>query len=447
MHLLNTLKLNNLNILNILIALIPISYIAGNAIINLNIIFLIIFIGIKYKREILTGNYSNIDKLIFLVFVYIFFNGLINNYFNFDYPAADKNFVLKKSSLFLRFFFLYICLKFVVKKNLVDFKYLFFTCSACVVFVSVDVLIQYIFGKDLFGFEGSTRRMGGPFGDEYIAGAYIQKFFIFGIFLPLIIFKNLQKRKLAFLSLSIISLSMIGIILAGNRMPFLMFFLTILMIFVFEKSLRKILFSLFIFGGISFLFLFNTSNQFKTHYILFKNYSLQIVQYVSDRVTGKEIKSSNIYFKKNNVYVKEFETGIVTWKMNKFFGGGVKSFYWNCNSNKQSLAKIFDYKDISCNIHPHNYYLEIIIELGIFGFILILLVFSNLIYLGFKNIFINEKTSSDHRLLFICFFVLFFVEIFPLKTTGSFFTTSNSSFLFLTISFIVGLLERKKNNI
>ena len=46
-------------------------------------------------------------------------------------------------------------------------------------------MIQYYFGSDLFGFKGSGRRLAGPFGNEYIAGSYIQRFFIFmPLFLP-----------------------------------------------------------------------------------------------------------------------------------------------------------------------------------------------------------------------------------------------------------------------
>ena len=53
------------------------------------------------------------------------------------------------------------------------------------------------------------------------------------------------------------------------------------------------------------------------------------------------------FYKMRNTYAKEFKTGYVTWKENKFFGGGIKSFITNC-----SKAKI-----PNCVNHPHNYYL------------------------------------------------------------------------------------------
>ena len=51
--------------------------------------------------------------------------------------------------------------------------------SIIVLFVCVDIIIQYIFGYDLFGFEATARRFSGPFGDELVSGAFIQRFFIF----------------------------------------------------------------------------------------------------------------------------------------------------------------------------------------------------------------------------------------------------------------------------
>ena len=46
--------------------------------------------------------------------------------------------------------------------------------------------------------------------------------------------------------------------------------------------------------------------------------------------------------------------------------------------------------------------------------------------------------------ILIPFFIVFLVEIFPLKTSGSFFTSTNSTFLFIIISFIIGLIQAKK---
>ena len=124
-------------------------------------------------------------------------------------------------------------------------------------------------------------------------------------------------------------------------------------------------------------------------------------------------------------HVKEFYSGYLTWKSNKFFGGGLKTFRFNC-------PKVF----VNCNIHPHNYYLEILADLGVIGFFLIV---SFCILITFKSFFIQNSILSP-------FLYIFIAEFFPLRSTGSFFTTFNSTFIFLLISIIVSILVRKDLN-
>ena len=95
-----------------------------------------------------------------------------------------------------------------------------------------------------------------------------------------------------------------------------------------------------------------------------------------------------------------------------------------------------------CSPHPHNYYIQFAAELGLVGLVLALLFFSYIIIKALKIILIN-KSVNDNQLL-IPFFIIFLTEIFPLKTTGSFFTTTNATFIFILISFIVGLIEKEK---
>ena len=71
----------------------------------------------------------------------------------------------------------------------------------------------------------------------------------------------------------------------------------------------------------------------------------------------------------------------------------------------------------------------------------LIISFHPIIFNGLKYLF-SQRHSYEKKLL-LPFFVIFLVEIFPLKTTGSFFTTTNSTFIFIIISFIVGLVELK----
>ena len=75
-------------------------------------------------------------------------------------------------------------------------------------------------------------------------------------------------------------------------------------------------------------------------------------------------------------YLKEFETFYDTWLMNKYIGGGIKNFRYYCHErpNIDKNAKFV------CNMHPHNYYLEILTETGLIGFFVLTLSFALLLY-------------------------------------------------------------------
>ena len=73
--------------------------------------------------------------------------------------------------------------------NKLFFRLIFFIIS----FVVIDTFIQYLFGSDIFGNEFSTshgKRLSGPFGDEYVVGAYLSKLIFVGIIYLIQIKKN-----------------------------------------------------------------------------------------------------------------------------------------------------------------------------------------------------------------------------------------------------------------
>ena len=176
-------------IINFLFALLFFSYIAGNLAINLNIIIILIVGLVFYKKDIFKIKYDFLDKLIIFVFLYILLNGVYNNYFYRINNISSDNTILIKSVLYLRFLLLYFLINFLIKKDKLNLKIFFTASSIAVIFVSLDIFYQFIFGYDIFGFEGVTRRLSGPFGDEWIAGSYIFRFGIFSFFLIPLFFK------------------------------------------------------------------------------------------------------------------------------------------------------------------------------------------------------------------------------------------------------------------
>ena len=91
-------------LINLIILFLPISFILGNLILNLNVALIIIFAFIFYKLEIFEKKFDLTDYLIIILFLYIVVNGILNNYLNFDFPnSPNENFLLLKSISYLRF--------------------------------------------------------------------------------------------------------------------------------------------------------------------------------------------------------------------------------------------------------------------------------------------------------------------------------------------------------
>ena len=83
----------------------------------------------------------------------------------------------------------------------------------------------------------------------------------------------------------------------------------------------------------------------------------------SYRITGV---GKDLSYDKRPNYIHEFDSGIGTFKLNKYFGGGIKSFRFNCPGREIKNIN----ERTTCNMHPHNYYLEILTDLGIVGLLI-----------------------------------------------------------------------------
>ena len=133
-------------------------------------------------------------------------------------------------------------------------------------------------------------------------------------------------------------------------------------------------------------------------------------------------------------YLKEFSTFYDTWLMNKYIGGGIKNFRYYCHV-RPNLDKS---KKFICNMHPHNYYLEILTETGMVGFGIISLIFFISIYYSIISKYFLKPYKKGNNLI-VPFMFLLFVEIFPIKSSGSFFTTGTASYIFLILAVTIGL--------
>jgi len=437
--------INKYFIINFLFSSLIISFIAGNLVLNLNIVLIIIASIFFFKKNKIPFNLDFIDKILIILFSYILLCSALNNIYYYKDGSVDNFSIFLKSILFLRFLLFYFIVKFLIKENIINFKIFFITSFASVVFVCADIIYQLVFGYDIFGYKAIQRRLYGPFGDELIAGSFIQRFSLFSLFLVPVFFKFKKNYTKYIFTFALICLFLVSIILSGNRIPLVFFILSIFGIIIFEKKLRKLLLP-FTFITVSIIFLaYNLSENYRNHLLSFKVKTSQILMPLSSKnlLTAKDEKNYENYkfytfeykgqkYKMTNSHLKEFKTGYMTWLDKKIFGGGIKSFKINCPKAQTT----------NCGSHPHNYYLEILSNLGLVGFVIIFILFSLIFFKTFIVKYFKNSNLNNYHLI-TPFIFLFFSEVFPIKSTGSFFSTGNATYIFLLLSIIIPLSKVK----
>jgi len=481
---------------NLVFAFFPVSFIFGNLITNVNFL-LFCCLGIFHLRtKILTTKFDFSVKLIFLFFFVVFFSSILSLFKSLYYEEYDYYNLVKltKSIVFFRFFLVLVIIDLLSKLEILNFKYFFLSAAFVPIIASLDVIYQYIFGFDIIGLKSLGHYNSGFFGDELIAGGFILKFAFFSIIFLSFSFKNNLRFILITLAIIIFGL---GILFSGNRMPLFLFFLGSFLFFLVNKKLKKILLSSFLILFVIFGFVSTIDSKIKNRYLSFLQNTNRILVYIFDhdnlsklerskklhinkdklkskkdmnlmeaneenlsetdtldvRKARKGIKqfAKRPLWEKGKLLVDDFEfgwalqneqhshsklflTALDTWGKNKIFGNGIKSFRKDC------VELLLHTRNRLCSNHPHNYYLEILTETGIVGLLVILTIILLFIIFIFKNFKFLRKNNKVNLIL-LATAINLILEIFPLKSGGSFFSTGNAAYLILVISI---LLSHKK---
>jgi hypothetical protein len=148
-------------------------------------LFIFIFISLNFKK-INLELFSNKLVIACLIFVtYLILNSVL---LNAEHSSKLHTFT------FGRFFLFSFAILFFLQKIKDKLKWISFAYFAISLFVSLDIIYQFIFQKDLLGylpgmcsypngFMDNCQRYAGVFGDEYIAGNFLATFGVFSFFI------------------------------------------------------------------------------------------------------------------------------------------------------------------------------------------------------------------------------------------------------------------------
>ena len=397
--------------------LIPLTYITGPFLSDLSIV-LVVIIGIVYLiREKLI--YELIRSKIFLlslaVYSYILFTSLI---------SSNILLSLESSLFYFRFFLFGIITALIIsinKKMIINM--LFYTLTIAFTILLLSAIYELVFNSSIFDVcnkyvEHSKPhdRISSLFCRHLILGTYIVK--LVPLYIYVLYEKFFETKNFNNLVCLLLIVFCFFVFFTGERTAF---FLSLLQLFLITFILNKkiiplfiILLGIFIFGILSF-----DNKKISAYKIRMVDSVMEIIDFKNNSFTFFTEGHEKIYISSIDLY-----------KKSPVFGIGPKIFRNDCVKHK-----------FTCSTHPHNYYLQMLTETGLIGFLILLSIFIIISFNLFKKLinitFRNKKISSD-----IFIFILFFINIFPLIPTSSIFNNYNSVILFFGSGFLINIYNK-----
>ena len=402
------------NIILFFFSILPISFISGNAVLELNIFFIIIF----FLRELFLDKdyFSRILKTkFFYLLISLWFYLIVNALFALNYEVSLRRSIFFFRYILLIFAFLYFLRGEQIRNKIINIY------TLILLFISFDIFFEFIFGKNILGFESPMKneRIVSFFKDELIVGSFLASFLF-------IIFGKFFNENKTILSAILFTIFSVSILITGERSISIKILISIFLIifFVLENPRLKIYTTLFSILLISLVFTNDNIN------IRYKNFLTHF---------EKNFQKDDIY--KSVLETKYLNQSLFSYELlknNYLLGVGTKNYSSACRNLKNTSKKtVIQENAVHCYTHPHQFYYEFISEHGIIGSIIIIGILISLI--SNKSYIFTKK---DRRKLFI-FKIYFIISMVPIFPTGSFFSSLQLFQFFLNYAIYLVYYEAK----
>ena len=413
----------DLRIISIIIALIPVSLIAGPAIpdILLSLVGLY-FIVISFNKKLLNF-YLN---YFFLISITFYFCLLLSSLFS-DYPLLSMT--QGGSIFYFRYIFFVLAIWYLLEFKEKFIQVLLITITFCLFILTVDSLFEYLNGHNLFNFEQQSGwRVTSLFKDENILGRYVSFFSAFGFIL--IHYKKNFSRKDFIFSYLILFSGLIVAYLSGERTAFFQLSLFILIVFLILDLKNKLRFLLSLI--ITLIILFSILN-------INPNVNNQMINQTYKQISNTEFR----YLPFSNHHLSHLESAYKMFIDKPVIGVGTNLFRFKCEEKKYFIKNSSGKMVNSCSTHPHNYYLQILSENGLVGISFLVFFYFFVIFIFFKNLIILFYRKSSKKIIqnkiMIC--ILLLVLWFPLIPHMSFFNNWYNVLLMFPLGFFLKDLD------
>ena len=393
-----------------IIILMPLLLITGPFLSDLGVSLIVVIFLINSKKNKLIKYYNNLYfKFFFIFWVLLILSSLL---------SENILISLKNSFFYFRFGIFSLCFWYLLDKKILKLKYLFITMSFCFLTLVFDGFIQFFFGKNLFGYSLYNEfRVSSFFGSELILGSYLSRFFpiLFGLFVFLDSPKK-NKMFLSFLTLIFI-LSEVLIFLSGERLALFFMNLSAIYIIIMLKEYKIYRLWTYIVSLGLIVIMLNT----------FPNTKVRLIDQTINDFT-RSTEKINIFSKP---HTDMYKSAYKIFLDNQLFGVGPRQFRNEC---KKYIVSIY-----SCSTHPHNTYIELLSESGVFSFIIVLAVFLTICFLSIKHLIF--KLIDPHKSILndfeVCLLSAVIISLWPFAPSGSFFNNWMSIVYYFPVGIIL----------
>ena len=326
-------------------------------------------------------------------------------------------FSLKGSLFYFRIGIFALLIFYLIYQNKKILDYFYYTFIITFISLVFDGYFQYLTGFNLFGYPLQGVRVSSFFGNELILGSYLAR--LFPLLFALFVVRS-NKHPLEVYIISFLFLLMdILIFLAGERASFALLNLSTIFIILFISNYKWLRAGIFIVSLCVITFLTLSNDRLRDRYII------------------SPIESIGINKKDKNFFTPEHDSLIKTaWNMfleKPILGHGPRMFRIKCSDIKYKTGRNY------CDVHPHNFYVQLLAETGIVGFMFLAGLFLYFIYIVLKNFFYyffeKRKCYSDYQ---ICLLSGLLITIWPITTNGNFYT----NYLMLIYSLQIGFFKK-----
>ncbi len=405
------LKLSSYLLLSIPVLLVTGPFLSDLAL-SLIVIFFLVDVISKKKFEYFQNKF-------FYFFVIFYFYLVLNSFL--QNQNIDS---IKISITYFRFGIFSLAVIYIIKHDNQILRKLYFVFLIIFTVLIVDGFIQFFYGQNILGYPLSIGpRVSSFFNDELILGSYLSR--LFPVFFALLIFLDKKINKFQYIfSCSIFIFAEVLIYLSGERASFLFMNLSAVFTLLAIKNYKKLRLGILLIS-LALIFIISLS---------FPNTKHRVFDQTFEQMGFFDEKQNVIFSKQHNDIYK---TALNITKDNLYFGVGVKNFRHKCHLEKYKISKF------SCNTHPHNSYIQLLVELGLVGFFvgLSLLIFITITVL--KHFFWLIRGKSYFTDFEVCLIAAILISLWPIVPTGNLFNNWLNIIYYFPVGILLWSLEKK----